>query len=355
MSRKITIPGAVDPHVHLRSMDWAHKGTFFSETAAAVAGGYWAVLDMPNTPPATVDSPALACKRDDLRAQAVCDWGVYFGAAQENWELLPQVMTSVCGLKIYNNATTGTLLIDDQAVREKHYAAWPDEKPIAVHAEEDTVLDILALVRTYHKRTHFLHVSTAQELAYLAAAKAEGLPVTIGVCPHHLWLTENDLSTLGSLGWMKPTLKTQADQDALWAAIESGLVDVVESDHAPHTLAEKQAEKPPYGVPGLETTLPLLATAVYENRLTVERVVELVALNPRRILGLACPPETYTTIDLDVSSVIQRNTLHTQCGWSPFEGMRVYGKVTENRIRGIVVYDGENILVEPGFGRNLYD
>jgi dihydroorotase len=187
----------------------------------------------------------------------------------------------------------------------------------------------------------------------IAAAKAEGLPVTAGVCPHHLWLTERDIDHLGSLGWMKPSLKTQADQDALWQALQDGTIDVVESDHAPHTLQEKTTSPPPYGVPGLETTLPLLCTALHEGRLSAERIIELVAENPRRIFGLECPPETYTVIDLGASRSIERQNLHTLCGWSPFEGMRVHGKVVETWIRGRKVYDGEQILAEPGFGRNV--
>jgi carbamoyl-phosphate synthase/aspartate carbamoyltransferase/dihydroorotase len=351
----IKIPGMVDPHVHLRGMDWSHKGTFASETAAAVAGGYWAVLDMPNTQPSTIDRPALERKLAEFSSEAVCDWGLYFGAAMsENWRCYDDVIGDVCGLKIYNNATTGTLLIDDQSVREQHYRAWPGHKMIAVHAEGETVLDILALVRAYRKKTHFCHISTAEEIRYLTEAKNEGLPVTIGVCPHHLYLTRDDVPRLGALGLMKPELKTKADQRALWEALESGVVDVVESDHAPHTLEEKFSDKPVYGVPGLETTLPLLCLAVREGRLSMERVIDLVATNPRRIFGLDCPAETYTLVDVDESFIIERENLYTLCGWSPFEGMRVYGRVRAVCIRGHQVYDGEKILSSEGFGQNLY-
>jgi carbamoyl-phosphate synthase/aspartate carbamoyltransferase/dihydroorotase len=349
------IPGMIDPHVHLRGLDWSHKGTFATETAAALAGGYWAVLDMPNTHPSTIDRPALDRKLAEMSAQAVCDWGIYFGAAMaENWRFYDAIIGDVCGLKIYNNATTGTLLIDDQSVRDQHYRAWPGNKVIAVHAEGETVLDILELVRKYRKYTHFCHISTADEIRYLTDAKNEGLPVSIGVCPHHLYLTQDDLSALGPLGLMKPELKTKADQQTLWNALQSGVVDVVESDHAPHTLDEKFSGKPTYGVPGLETTLPLLCLAVREGRLTIERVVDLIANNPRRIFGLPCPPETDTLVDTDESFVIERGKLHTLCGWSPFEGMRVYGKVRSVMIHGQQVYDGEKILASSGFGQNLY-
>ncbi len=352
---KLKIIGMCDPHVHLRDLDWVHKGSFATETAAALAGGYWAVLDMPNTSPSTVTSDALAIKRAAIARQAVCDWGLYYGASQDrNWRTYEAVIDQVCGLKIYNNATTGNLLIDDQTVREAHYRAWPASKVIAVHAEQETVLDILALVRRYRKPTHFCHISTADEVDYLRAAKEEGLPVTIGVTPHHLYLTEQDVATLGSLGRMKPELKTKQDVAALWKALDDGVVEVIESDHAPHTLAEKQADIPPSGVPGLETTLPLLGLAVRESRLTWERVVELVSSNPRRIFDLHCDEDTYTLLDTEESYLIQRQNLKTLCGWSPFEGMRVHGKVQGVWIRGQHVFDGENILVAQGFGRGLY-
>lgn len=349
------IDAMFDPHVHLRGMEWAHKATFASETAAAVAGGYWAVLDMPNTQPSTINRPALDRKLTEINTQAVCDWGVYFGASQSgNSHEYLNVHYDVCGLKMFCNATTGDLLIEDQDMRGKHFAAWDNGKVLSVHAEGDTVHEILDIVRVNGQPTHFLHISTVEEINYLTAAKEEGLPVTIGVCPHHLWLTQDDLSTLGALGLMKPELKTKADRDALWKALQSGVVDVVESDHAPHTLEEKQSDNPPYGVPGLETTLPLLCTAVHEGRLTIERVVELVSTNPRRIFGLPAPADTYTIVDLEAEYVIERDQLHTQCGWSPFEGMKVRGKVRETWIRGTQVYDGENVLIDEGFGKNLY-
>lgn len=352
---RVTIPAPLDPHVHLRGMDWSHKGTFASETAAAVAGGYWAVFDMPNTTPPTVDRAALDRKLNDLSQQAVCDYGVYFCAsASGNWDQYPAVFDDVCGVKMFNNSTTGNLLVEDPQIRTGHYAHWPAGKPFANHAENETCAAIIELVRQYRKPTHIVHVCTAYEVDLIRQAKADGLPVTCGVCPHHLWLTQDDLPRLGSLGWMKPNLQTKADQTALWQALQDGTIDVVESDHAPHTLEEKAGDPPPYGVPGVETTLPLLFTAIHEGRLTTERVIELVAANPRHIFGVGCPTDTYTIIDTDISTVIQRGNLHMKPGWSPFEGMRVHGKVIGTWIRGTKVYDGEQILVEPGFGQNLY-
>ncbi|NJR12785.1 dihydroorotase family protein [bacterium] len=351
----LRIEGMLDPHTHLRDLDWRHKATFASETAAALAGGYTAVFDMPNTPPTTTTPEALRLKQASFSAQAVCDWGIYFGAAQsDNTSAYPHVAAQTCGLKIFNNATTGDLLLTDQAERYKHYAAWPSSKLIAVHAEDETVSEILALVRQYRTPTHFLHICTAYEISLLRAAKAEGLPVTIGVCPHHLYLTETDEARLGGYGLMKPGLKTPADQAALWEALQEGLIDVIESDHAPHTIEEKESSKPPFGVPGLETTLPLMLLAIQEGRLTLEQVPALLADTPRRIWGVPCPPDTYTLVDFDADYILTRDMLHSACGWSPFEGMRLRGRVVETWIRGVKVFDGERVLVPPGFGVDLF-
>lgn len=348
----LKIPGMIDPHVHLRDLDWSHKASFASETAAAIAGGYWSVFDMPNTAPSTISQQALDDKLERIDAAAYCDWGLYFGASQNgNWDQYP--MDNVCGLKMYNNATTGDLLLDDQSVREEHFKHWQGNI-IAVHAEEETVLDILNLVRQYRKWTHFCHISTADEIRYLRDAKEEGLPISIGVCPHHLYLTQDDLSTLGALGLMKPELKTKVDQEALWQAVENGVVDIIESDHAPHTLAEKQSDNPPFGVPGLETTLPLMVLAMQRGRINENRLIKLLATNAQKIWQLTPPDGTYTLVDVDAHFTIDRKHLCTAVGWSPFEGMKLAGKVREVWIRGKKVFDGERILVDKGFGNNCF-
>lgn len=216
------------------------------------------------------------------------------------------------------------------------------------------MLDILKLVEQYRKPTHFLHVSSAREFNYISAAKGHGLPVTMGVCPHHLYLTEDDVNTLGSFAQMKPPLKTKADQQVLWDGLAAGHIDIIESDHAPHTIEEKRGPKTVYGVPGLETTIPLLGLAVAEGRLTWAQVADLVAHNPRRIYGVECAPDTYTIIDPDVQYTITADNLLSRCGWTPFEDMPGRGKVTAVYIRGQLVYDGEKVLAASGTGRNLY-
>lgn len=356
----LRIPGMIDPHVHLRDLEWAHKATFESETSAALAGGYWAIFDMPNTPPTTTSRAALDIKLARMGESARCDWGLYFGADQTGNERdYPAAAPDVIGMKMYCNETTGNLLIGNTIERQSHALAWVSatDKPLAVHAEGETVEDILDIMWHAQGRlkVHFCHISTREEIDLLRDAKRSGGygQISVGVCPHHLYLTRDDLPRLGAYGRMKPELKTRADAEALWAAVIDGTVDVIESDHAPHTRAEKDSAKPPFGVPGLETTLPLMGLAVHEGRIRAERLVELLATNAQRIFGITPPPDTITTVDLDASSIIEDKNLLTAPGWSPFAGMRVWGKVREVRIRGRVAYDGERVLAPAGTGMNI--
>jgi carbamoyl-phosphate synthase/aspartate carbamoyltransferase/dihydroorotase len=352
----LTIPGAVDPHVHLRDLDWSHKATADSETAAALAGGYWAVLDMPNTPPSTTTAQRLASKARHFRARARCDFGLYMGAdAAGDGSDYAAAAPCAVGLKMYCDHTTGDLLVDDPSARRRHLLAWSEvtDKPIAVHAEGATLVAVLSLVAQQPARVHFCHVSSAAEVEALREAKRRGMPVTAGVTPHHLYLTEEDGRRLGPFGRVKPPLRTAADVSALWKAVADGTVDVVESDHAPHTRAEKESDDPPYGMPGLETTLPLMVLAVREGRITEERLVELIATNAQRLYGLRPPPDTWTLVDVDASYVVSDSDLRCSSGWSPFAGMRVWGRVREVRIRGALAFDGEDVLSRPGAGVDL--
>ena len=194
----------------------------------------------------------------------------------------------------------------------------------------------------------------AYEVWLIAAAKQRGLPVTCEVTPHHLFLTEEDARRLGPLGDMRPRLATLADQDALWAHLDS-TVDCIATDHAPHTLAEKAALNPPPGVAGLETSLPLMLTAVRLGRLTLERLVELMSTRPRQLFGLPDQPDTTIEVDTEASTTISNERLHTRCGWTPFAGMRVYGLVRRVVLRGEVAYDLDHpdALAVPGRGRLL--
>jgi len=352
----LRIPGAVDPHVHLRDLEWSHKATVERETAAALAGGYWAVLDMPNTPPPATTRARLDERSAAFAARARCDFGLYLGADQGgNQGEYGAAAGAAVGLKMYCDETTGDLFIRESDERRAHVSAWKaaSDKPIAVHAEGATLAAVLALAVELRSRVHFCHVSAADEVELLRQAKRDGAFISVAVTPHHLYLTQDDAARLGPYGRVKPLLKSSSDVAALWAGIADGTVDVIESDHAPHTRAEKESPAPPYGLPGLETTIPLMVLALREGRVSEERLVELLATNAQRLFRLQPPNGTYTLIDVDASYVITDDTLLTSPGWSPYSGMRVWGRVREVRIRGQLAFDGEDVLCSPGCGTDL--
>lgn len=353
----VRIVGPVDPHVHLRGMDWAHKGDFATETAAALAGGYTAVLDMPNTPPSTTDRAGLERKLSELQQGARCDYGAWLGAhpsgVRPREELL-RLAPRVCGMKLYGGHTTGGLTITPEQM-DRQVASWPGPGVLGAHAEGPVVGSFLESLARWGKRGHLCHIDTARAVSEVAEHQRRGTKVTAGVCPHHLFFTDGDLSHLGPRGVMRPPVGSSEDRDALWRGIEQGVIAVVESDHAPHTWEEKQQDPTPFGVPGLETTIPLLFTAVREGRLSVERVVQLVSTGPREIFGLdPDPPDTYTLVDTGARRVVGSEDLYTLCGWTPFSGMEVWGVIRKVVIRGRVVFEDGRVLAPPGSGSNLY-
>ncbi len=344
------MPGVIDIHVHLREPGGTHKEDFSSGTAAALAGGVIAVLDMPNNTPPVVDRSTLDQKIEIARQKARCDYAFYVGASMEN-ATAPVIDPHVAGLKMYLDATYGPLRLASLAALLGHFESWPRNKPIAAHAEGLSTAVIVGLAQLYDRPVHICHVSRRSEIELVRRAKERGVHVTCEVTPHHLFLTQDDAPSLGNLAYMKPELGTQADNDALWDNL--GIVDAVASDHAPHTLEEKQSDSPPPGIPGLETTLPLLLNAVHNGRLSLERVVELCHDGPARIMGLRPPDDSYVEVDLDATWSIRGADLLTKCGWTPFEGMTVYGRVRSVYLRGTRVYEPGKVLAAPGSGRPL--
>jgi len=354
MSREIVrLSGLVDTHVHLREPGATQKEDFETGTKAAIVGGYTAVLDMPNNPkPEETVTPQSLQKKISLASNRIyCDVGFHFGGIGESSQYFEKVRNEVFGLKVYMNHTTGTLLVEDPQDLQTVFSRWPRGKVIMVHAEGETLQTALDLAKRNRQRLHVCHVSQKQEIEMIRDAKEKRLPVTCEISAHHLFLTENDVPALGSFGIMRPPLATENDRQALWDNLD--VVDIIASDHAPHSREEKASEKPPFGVPGLETTLPLLLTAVADGRLTLYRLSELISLKPRLIFGLRQNPETYTEIDLKESYIIDSSKLKTKAGWTPFEGVRVTGRVIKVVLRGNVVYDGESITEDPK-GRVIY-
>ncbi len=349
----IRLPGLVDVHVHLREPGFEYKETIGSGTRAALAGGLCAVLDMPNTTPPTATPDRLADKTRRAATSAVCDVGFFVGATRDvDAAVTAQAAPYACGLKIYVSETFGSLRLEDLPQLVAFFRAWPGPGPIAVHAEGVMLATCLALAQLYGQRLHVCHVSRRSEIELIRRAKQQGWPVTCEVTPHHLWLCDADLPRLGTRGQMKPPLATADDRAALWAHLD--VVDCFATDHAPHTLAEKATAQPPPGVPGLETMLPLLLTAVAEGRLTMEDVILRLHTNPRRIFHVPVSDRTWVEVDLTATYELPTSGYQTACNWSPFAGLRVQGAIRQVTLRGQVAYRDGEIRAAPGSGRVLY-
>lgn len=349
MAKPTRLPGLIDVHVHLRTPGASHKEDFATGTAAALAGGFTTVLDMPNTSPPTVDESALEAKVAAAREQIRCDVGFFVGAQDDNVHAVSRLGDRSVGMKMYLGQTYGPLLISRLGVAMGHFLGWFGPGPIAVHAEGLMLAAAIALARATDSPVHCCHVSRRAEIALIRAVKEQGAPVTCEVTPHHLFLTERDADRLGPLGYMKPTLGTEADRQALWDNLD--VVDAIASDHAPHTREEKASANPPPGVPGLETTLPLMLTAACEGRLSMSRLVKLLSRNPGMIFGVLPAADTWVEIDNEAEWTLGNGPLHTRCGWSPFEGFKVRGRVTRVVLRGQTMFEDGEVLAAPGSGR----
>lgn len=376
MTKILKLPGLIDTHVHLREPGSTHKEDFETGTKAAVAGGYTVVLDMPNNPNPIITPEALeekinlakgvipsasegsintkqiatspeesAPRNDENHSRIYCDLGFHFGGAKDAVPFFEQVKNKVFGLKVYMNHTTGTLLIEDNFVLDLIFSKWPKEKPLMVHAETETLAKAIVLAKKHGNRLHVCHVARKIELELIMQAKSEGMPITCEVAVHHLYLSHSDEERLKHYGMMRPPLASQVDVDFLWANINS--IDIIASDHAPHTKEEKEGEKVVNGIPGLETTLPLLLQAINDKRLTLERLVEMTCDSPRKIFGIPEQEDTYVEVNLDQEWTISNDGLFTKAGWTPFAGMKIKGKILKTVIRGKTVFDSGEIESEP--------
>ncbi len=363
----LTLPGLIDPHVHLRDPGQTHKEDFTTGTMAALAGGFTTILDMPNNaiPITTLD--LLTSKEKIAKKKIVCDVGFYFGSLGDNLTEFKKVQNKVFGLKLFLNQTTGNFTIDLDTFK-KICTAWKssviasdppaggvrgnpiNNLPILLHAEQDILEEAINIAHATNQRLHVCHIGSS-ELQIIINAKEKGLQVTCGVTPHHLFLTEKKVELLGAYGNVKPSFKSQKDVDFLWKNIDK--IDLIESDHAPHAKEEKESANPPFGFPGLETTLPLLLTAAHQDKLTIPDIQRLCHDNPAKIFNINIDPQTHIEIDENEEWTIKNENLRTKCGWSPFNGWKVKGKVKKIFLRGTKVFEDGKILVKPGFGKIL--
>ncbi len=338
----VVLPGMIDCHVHCREPGLTQKEDFLTASQAATAGGITTMIDMPNTKPATTTVELLEQKRE-LAKKSIVNYGFHFGSTMENLSQIKHAK-NIASVKVFMNITTGELMINDDTWIAK---IFENSKRIAVHAEEEMVEKAVKFIRNTKNKLYLCHISRESEINYLKKHKLKN-KIFVELTPHHLFLTKEDESKLGNFALMKPELGTKQDQDALWEFLKSGKVDTIGSDHAPHTVEEKKEKV--YGVPGLETTLPLLLNAVNNKKLTLQNVVELVSENPARIFNIKNKghiQEGYDAdlvfIDMNLEKEVKNENLFTKCKWSPFNGFKLKGWPIMTMVMGNLIYDNGKI------------
>jgi dihydroorotase len=373
------LPGVIDEQVHFREPGPVHKEDLESGTRGAVLGGVTTVFEMPNTDPATTTAPLLADKVARAKGRAWTDFAFYIGASPDNADELGQLerLPGCCGIKMFMGSSTGSLLVADDA--DVARVLRSGSRRVTVHSEDDMRLSeraglvkdganpamhpewrdvetavrsttrLLRLAREARRRVHVLHVTTAEELELLGRHKDIA---TVEVLPQHLTLAAPECyERLGTFAQMNPPIREARHRDALWKAINDGIVDCIGSDHAPHTREEKARPYPrsPSGLTGVQTTVPVMLDHVAAGRLSLARFVDLLCAGPARIFGMANKGRIavgydadFTLVDLAAKRTITNDWIASRAGWTAFDGMAVTGWPMGTVIRGrIVMRDGE--------------
>ena len=386
------LPGVIDTQVHFREPGNEHKEDLATGSAAAVAGGVTAVFEMPNTNPSTTTAEAMEDKLARARGRMLCDHAFFIGAA-DNADQLPELerMAGCCGVKIFMGSSTGSLLVEDDAALARVLAAG--RRRVAIHAEDEPRLKerkkiaeesgdpashpdwrdvesalkatqrIVALARAANRPIHVLHVTTAEEMAFLAGVKDV---CTVEATPQHLTMAAPDCYTrMGTLAQMNPPIREARHRDALWQAVREGVVDVLGSDHAPHTREEKAKPYPasPSGMPGVETMLPLMLSHAASGRLSLARVVDLLCAGPQRIYNIRGKGRIalgydadFTVVDLKARRTLTHDMMHSRVGWTPFDGLEVQGWPMATIIRGsFAMREGELATTPQGAPVRFWD
>lgn len=366
--RLIKLPGLIDVHVHLRDPGQTYKEDFDTGTSAALAGGITIVCAMPNTQPEIASMHDLQHVRSIAAAKARCDYGLFVIAKNNHQEWLKITKDNPpIALKIYMNETFTESRMSEITALNQHLKYWPENLPICVHAEGLTVAGIILLAQLSSRRIHICHVARGEEILLIKMAKANKIPITCEVCPHHLFLTEEDAERLDcprddvtgekikssstGFGEVRPRLGTKEDQATLWANLD--VIDCFASDHAPHQVSEKEGPNAPPGFPGLETMLPLLLNAVNQGRLKLQDIEDKMYTNPKKIFNIPDQPDTYVEVDMDQEWVIGEKPFHSKSKWSPFQGFKVKGKVSRVVLRGELAFVDDKVVIKRGSGKEI--
>ena len=389
------LPGWIDDQVHFREPGLTHKATIASESRAAVAGGITSFIDMPNTNPQTTTQKALKDKLDLASNVSIANYGFLFGGTNDNLEDIKNLdVTQAAGLKLFLGSSTGNMLVDNEQVLKKIFSIT--DLPIAVHCEDEKIIrknlaeqiakygvDIpiekhpeirskvacyrsssraIQLARATGARLHVFHLSTAIETELFSNEKPlTEKKITAEVCVHHLWFSEEDYSQKGNLIKWNPAIKKVSDREALWKALNEDKIDVLATDHAPHTLEEKQNSytNSPSGGPLVQHAYPALLTAVIQGRTTIEKLVEKACHNPAilfKIQNRGFLREGFfadlVLVDMNKKFTVIKDDLLYQCKWSPFEGTTFEASIIKTFVNGNLVYD-QGRIIESALGKKL--
>lgn len=361
-TKYLALPGLIDPHVHFRVPGMEYKEDWVTGSNAAFHGGYTRVFDMPNTIPPTTMYTRLQDKvaiiNNQIKESGLpLQYGLFFGADKNNFQEIHKVKDQIVGIKVFMGSSTGELLMDDESSLHAIYAlAKAFDLPIALHAEDEMIIRdnltkykdqtdfkyhsiirsrdaavkainlVIKLSKLYNVKSYILHISTPEELDLIRQAKKDQIPVFAETCPHYLFLDESMYPKLQGQAKMNPPVRTIKDQEHLWQALADSTIDTIASDHAPHTLEEKSRPlcKCPSGVPGIETSLPLMLTAYKENKISLKRIEELMCLKAQNLFKLKPTTDLVFANIVDYRVLINDNLL-TKTKWSPFSGMNLTG------------------------------
>jgi len=372
LNGELILPGLVDAHVHFREPGLTHKEDWLTGSRAAIKGGITYVIDMPNTIPPTSTVERILFKKE-LAEKSLVNFGLNSVVSDNNIDQIQELASYVTAFKIFMGQSTGNLKLNDKLFLKAFSEVSKTEKVLCVHAEDQEINDKFhakykdsddPIAYAYSRppeseikaiddaiefaeytgvRLHVCHVTTKKSLRLINRAKKHNVDVTCETCPHYLFMTQEDLKDKKAFAKMNPPLRTKQDQKALWKGLRDGTIDMIVSDHAPHTLEEKSKNiwSAPAGVPGVETTLPLMLNAVNEGKITLDRLIKLMHDNPVKRFDLydhgnikVGNRANITIINLDKKWVISRENLKTKCGWSSYEGLEGMGD-----IMGVIVGD----------------
>ncbi|TDJ30052.1 MAG: dihydroorotase [Gammaproteobacteria bacterium] len=383
------LPGLIDDQVHLREPGLTHKATISSESRAAICGGVTSFMEMPNTSPPTTDRAALVDKYARAAGRSFANFAFYLGATNDNLEELQRVTSAdACGIKIFMGASTGNMLVDDHDVLEKIFAnaallvathcedsptiraneerfrkRFGEDVPISAHPEIRSAEACyksssfaVELAKRHATRLHVLHLTTARELELFDPGPVETKHITAEVCVHHLWFDESRYADQGARIKCNPAIKTAEDRDGLIRGVQQDLIDVIATDHAPHTRQEKEQTyfKAPAGLPLIQHSLQMLLQQYHGGVFTLEEIVTKVAHNPARLFRVVDRGflrEGYyadlVVVDLSRPYDVTPETLQYKCGWSPLEGVTFSSSIVVTVVNGAVVFKDGVILDEP--------